>query len=274
MGGSRQLDARLQFLAMANSHSNSTDPPTGLLLVGHGTRDQRGQGEAMLLARGVAERLAPEPVELGFLELAEPPLSQAIERLVERGTRRIVVLPLLLFAAGHAKQDIPAAIEREVARHPGVDWVQTSHLGLQPALMRLAGKRFTQAVAKLDPRRAEDTLLLVVGRGSSDAQAQAELRAFAARRAGESPVARAEICFLALAEPSLEAVIPQLAAEGFRRIVVQPHLLFHGELADRVAERIRAAALHFPSAEWIVAGHLGVDPLLVDAVVARRRELA
>jgi sirohydrochlorin cobaltochelatase len=259
---------------MPNSPANSADSPTGLLLVGHGTRDRRGQGETALLAREVAERLAPEPVELGYLELAEPALSQAVERLVTRGTRRIVVLPLLLFAAGHAKRDIPAAVEREVGLHPGITWVQTGHLGLQPALMRLAAKRYSQAVAHLAPRRAEETLLLVVGRGSGDVEAQAELRAFSVRRASESPVARAECCFLALAEPSLEAILPQIATAGFRRIVVQPHLLFHGELADRVTEQIRAAELHFPATEWIVAGHLGVDPLLVEALVARRRELA
>ena len=54
----------------------------------------------------------------GFLELAPPPIQDAVRGLVEAGHRTVDVVPLVLVAAGHSKGDIPAALERERAAPP------------------------------------------------------------------------------------------------------------------------------------------------------------
>ena len=89
---------------------------TGLLLVGHGTRSRQGEGEFLEVAEQVSRRLTGVCVEPACLELTELTIPQGVSRLVERGARQIVVVPLLLFAAGHAKRDIPAAAEAAALR--------------------------------------------------------------------------------------------------------------------------------------------------------------
>src|SRR3954447_12980040 len=114
-----------------------TRPP--LLIVGHGTRSRLGVAEFGELVELVRKQpLAPPAVAGGFLELAPPPLSDAVAELVAAGHRRISVVPLVLVAAGHAKGDVPAALERERRRHahiPGVSFSYGRPLGPHPSLL-------------------------------------------------------------------------------------------------------------------------------------------
>src|SRR5436190_70542 len=96
--------------------NTSTFAGLGLLLVGHGTRDSAGLAEFRELHRLLVERAGELPVESCFLELAEPNISAGIEALLARGVRQIVVAPLLLFAAGHAKRDIPEGVADALQR--------------------------------------------------------------------------------------------------------------------------------------------------------------
>lgn len=243
----------------------------GLFLAAHGTRDSRGQEAARQLAARVARRWSPAPVALGFLELAEPTIAAGLADLAARGATQIVVAPLLLLAAGHARRDIPEAVGEAVAAYPGVAAVQAAHFGLEPSLLRLAAKRFAQATAPWGPRPAAETLLLVVGRGSSDRGAQAELRQWAALRARQSPVARTEVAYLAMARPTFDEALARAADAGYPRVVVQPHLLFPGELSEGLAARVARQRAAYPGIEWIAGAPLGIDALLVDSVVARAR---
>jgi sirohydrochlorin cobaltochelatase len=110
-------------------------------------------------------------------------------------------------------------------------------------------------------------LLLFVGRGSREVEATREMAQFARLRRGRQPVGRLEACFLAMADPSLEEALEVIAGLPFPRVVVQPHLLFPGELLQRVKRATAAAAAREPHREWIVTGPLGGDAGLAAAVV-------
>jgi sirohydrochlorin cobaltochelatase len=240
----------------------------GLLLVGHGTRDRAGRAEFLRLV-GLTDRREGWTVEGAFLELAEPDIGQAVARLVERGVERLTVSPLLLFAAGHVKRDLPRAVRAALREHPGGQWRQAGHMGCHAALLELSARRFRAALVEREPRAADETLLLMVGRGSFDAGASAETRRFAALRAERTPAGRVETCFYAMAEPSLDAMLAEITNWPHRRVVVQPHLLFHGELLATIRERVRKAAQAAPRQEWIVTEHLGSDRLLAQALWER-----
>jgi sirohydrochlorin ferrochelatase len=115
----------------------------------------------------------------------------------------------------------------------------------------------------------QDTLLLLVGRGSSDAEATAELAQFARLRSERMRLGRVEICFLALAAPSLEIALQQAGQLALPRIVVQPHLLFAGELLAGLQEKVALAAARCPQQQWLVTSPLGPHPWLVSALVER-----
>ena len=80
-----------------------------LLVIGHGTKSAAGVAEFSALIDRVRSRAVEADIEGGFLELAPPPIQEAVVRLVEAGHRSIDVVPLVLVAAGHSKGDIPAA---------------------------------------------------------------------------------------------------------------------------------------------------------------------
>ncbi|MEX2173846.1 MAG: CbiX/SirB N-terminal domain-containing protein [Pirellulaceae bacterium] len=236
---------------------------TGLLLVGHGTRSPAGQQEFLTLAGLTSPRLAPVRVEPAFLELAEPTIAAGLARLVEQGASRIVVLPLLLFAAGHAKQDIPAAVA-EAAQGLGrgdLPILQAEHLGCQADILELSRWRVTQALhdcgnAAGDTVAASETCLLLVGRGSRDESATAEMHEFASLRSADGVAATTEVAFIAMAQPSVTAMLPRVAAAGYRRVIVQPHLLFHGELLETLRTDVRTVAAAHPQQEWLLSAHL------------------
>ena len=252
----------------------SLGPGCGLLVVGHGTADPTGAAETRAVAAAVAEAVPGMAVELGFLEVIGPTVAEALGRLAARGCREVVAAPLLLFAAGHAKRDVPEAIATAAAALR-ITVCQADPLGLHPALVALSRRRRHEAVAGLEQVAAEATLLLVVGRGSSDPEALPQLRRFAEATLVDAAAPRASrvrFGFAAAARPTLAEAIaaaadPALA--GLRRIVVQPHLLFHGHVEEQVTEAVGRGRALRPDLEWIQAGRLGADPAVVTALLAR-----
>jgi sirohydrochlorin cobaltochelatase len=246
----------------------SPDASTALLVVGHGTRSDTGTRQFLELAQKLAQRVAPMPVEPCFLELQQPDIAAAVGTLVKDGVRRLTVVPLLLFAAGHAKRDIPAGVEAAVAARwhdaggtgssPAVEIRQARHLGCHHLLVELSRRRFVQAVAGLPPVPPDETCLLLVGRGSRDESATAEMHRFAELRHQADLAAVTEVGFLAMARPSLAEILPRIAAQSWRRVVVQPQLLFEGELADNLRQSVAQIAAGHPAQQWLVA------PLLAD----------
>ena len=243
----------------------------GLLLVGHGTRNEAGRREFLEVASLVAARRDHWAVEPSFLELATPRIEQGVAQLVDQQIEQLTVMPLLLFAAGHAKQDIPSAVATALASQFALSSEQAPHLGCHRAILELSRLRFQQALATLPADGpsvpADQTLLLLVGRGSRDASATAEMHEFARLRAAQTPVGRVECCFFAMARPSLEEMLPRIATMPYWRVVVQPHLLFQGELLTALSERVRRFAALHPQQQWIVTEHLGPHRLLAEAIV-------
>jgi sirohydrochlorin cobaltochelatase len=234
---------------------------TGVLLVGHGTRSAQGVAEFLQLAREVEESLAPQPVEPAFLELAEPPIADGFSRLIERGVRRVVVAPLLLFAAGHAKEDIPAAVREAASILPAgeIDIVFAQPMGSHPALLELSGRHARHVLGNHEFQPPGDSCLLLVGRGSRDPEAIAATHDYARQLQGKFPSLLVRVAFVAMAEPRVSSVADELSQASFERIVVQPHLLFHGELYESLAELVRLCSR--PGQEWRLAPYLASGSL-------------
>lgn len=241
--------------------------PDGLIIVGHGTRDERGCAEFAELA-SLAAALAPTTIVEGcFLELVEPDLMGGVARAVRRGARRLAVVPLLLVSAGHAKRDIPRLIAAAAAQFPEVTIEQMPHLGSHPAVAELSQRRYEEALQGQRSLPGNETLLLVVGRGTKDEQANAGLCAFARKRGQRTGAGWVEPCFLAMTEPSLERALELLPRLALPRIIVEPYLLFQGELLDRIRGMVAAAATRWPGREFLVTERLGPDPTLADAIL-------
>jgi sirohydrochlorin ferrochelatase len=151
-------------------------------------------------------------------------------------------------------------------------------------MLELSAKRFTEAVRAHPSVAADKTHLILVGRGSNDAEAIEAMRQFTRLRCDKTPVGSSETCFIAMASPSLKDVIASIEtklraksiASAARKpaprpapklVVVQPHLLFRGGLLAQVASVTQAAAARTKNVDWLVTNHLGPDELLVRAIV-------
>jgi sirohydrochlorin cobaltochelatase len=262
-----------QAATTMTTHAPSTAAETtsGLLLVGHGTREAAGMEEFLAAARRVARLAGALPVEPCFLEFAAPTIAAGFGRLVERGVDRVTVVPLLLFAAGHAKRDIPEAVARAAADYPWVTVEHVPHLGCHEAIVRLSNARYHEALRGRAAAPADASALVMVGRGNHDASATAEMHAFVARCRAALDARVVRTAFVAMAEPPLAEVLDEVSSLGVQRVVVVPHLLFGGVLVERIAAAVAQHAAQQPSIEWLVASHLGDSDLLARAVLARAR---
>jgi sirohydrochlorin cobaltochelatase len=242
-----------------------TPPP--LLLAAHGTRDAAGVAAFEALAARVADRARRDGIEVagGFIELSEPPLRDAVATLA--GTSpRIVAVPLMLVAAGHAKGDIPAALAREQARRPGVSFTYARTLGPHPALIELLDTRIAGAAGDTPPA------VLVVGRGSTDPDANADVVKTARLLWEGRDYPLAETAFVSLARPDVAEGLERCRLLGARRIVVARYFLFPGVLPDRVAEQAAEYAAAHPELDVAVAGVLGDCDEIAALVLERYRE--
>lgn len=241
-----------------------------LLLVGHGTRDEAGAEAFRSFVRGLGETNPGLPVGGGFIELSPPPLSDAVAELVESpGVRSFAAVPLVLVSAGHAKGDIPAALAREELRHPGTTFAYGRPLGPHPALLTVLERRLDEQVAPED--RAETTVLLV-GRGSTDPDANAEVFKVARLLWEGRGYAGVETAFVSLAEPGVPAGLERCARLGAKRVVVLPYFLFTGVLPDRVRLQARGWAAARPAVEVRNAEVIGPEPELAALVMERYQE--
>ena len=244
------------------------------MLVGHGTRDEQGSAQFFELAERLRQRLAPTPLAPCLLEFQQPTLAQAWQQLVERGATHIRVAPLLLFAAGHAKGDIPEILQRCQAATPEVSFSLSRPLSRHPALIELAVDRLRQTLAAcaVEPER---TAVVMTGRGNRDVCAQADMRVLSEIIAARVPAAQVTTAFYAMAPPRLPEVLERLAASRrYRAVVVQPHLLFTGRLYEAICRQSEEAQQRHPAIQFAVSGYLGPERRIAEAVAARIAEAA
>ncbi len=243
-------------------------PAPPLLLAGHGTADATGVAEFVAFTERVGRRVAADGIDVdgGFIELARPTVHDAWTALTARGHAHRAVVPLVLVAAGHAKGDIPAACAREVRRDPRTSFAFGRPLGPHPVLQELLAERVAATAA------APDAAVLLVGRGSTDPDANAEVCKVARLLQEGRDHAFVETAFVSLARPDVATGLARCRALGARQVVVAPYFLFDGVLPRRVGDQAREFAAAHGDVDVRVAGHLGDTDALAGLVVERYGE--
>ena len=259
----------------------------GLLLCGHGSRDPEGTAAFRELVAGVQTRHPDIIVDYGFLEFAHPVYAAAVERMYQKGVRQIIALPVLLFAGGHAKNDIPYELNTLQRQYPDLTISMGHHLGITPALLQLSKKIIEAAevapaasapnpdiagpaIAALLPLRA-NACLLVVGRGTADPDANSDV-AKLARLLGEGlGFGFATTAFIGVTTPSLKDALPLVERLPFQRVIVLPVFLFTGVLLKRIYQQVEEHRTGSEK-EYRCTTSYGNDALLLDAIDARFEE--
>jgi sirohydrochlorin cobaltochelatase len=245
----------------------------GFLVVGHGTRNPLGQHQMQQLFKRMTDRcaqsnLAEFPTEYAFLELAEPGIQSAIERLADAGVREIIVVPVLLFAAGHANSDIPAEVSIQAEKLGIRIRTQSRPLCCDPSVVELSAQRFHQALKAFAGRaiHMDQVALAMIGRGSSSTEATEAMLQFSELRNRMCPVGWSTTGFIHAQRPSVDEALDGLAATGLPWLVVQPHLLFEGKLMDDLREEVTYRQSFSDYQKWIITEPLGPETLIADVL--------
>jgi sirohydrochlorin cobaltochelatase len=243
-----------------------------ILIVGHGSRDVEGTQEFTRLVELFAHRDPARIVECGFLEFARPVIQEGVDRCVQRGAKVVTVLPGMLMAAGHAKNDIPSEVHEARRRYPDVAFYYGRHLHLHANVLELCALKISEAETHAAPRDRRETLLLVVGRGSSDPDANADVQKLARLLWEGMGFGWAAACYIGVTTPLLHEALERCHRLGFARILVLPFFLFTGVLEKRIRRLTAECAARHPESEFLCAGYLNAHPLLIEVFEERSAE--
>ena len=258
---------------------SDTGAMTGALLCGHGSRDEEARTEferfvAATRKTFLARRLLIA-IEGAYLEFLHPTIDEGFAKLAHSGASHVVAQPLMLFAARHAKKDVPGEAAAFAASHPRLRINCGQELTLNAKLVAAAADRVNkvEATSKSAARRS-DTLLLVIGRGSSDQKANGTLTDLASKLQQLLGMAKADIAYAGMAEPSVADGLAEAARQKYPRVIVLPYFLFTGVLVKRIRALTEETVSQHPAIEFLVAQHLSDHPLVVETVVDHIEELA
>lgn len=244
----------------------------GLLFIGHGSRDVAGVDEFNQVMQKLSSLFNDRLCETGFLEFATPVIRTGFERLLEQGVQQIIAVPSMLMAAGHAKNDIPSEVQALQASYPQVSLTYGVELGVHAQLIQAAAQRIEAAQQTLASQPSE-TLLMVVGRGASDADANSNISKITRMLWEGMGFGWAETSFIGVTQPLLEDALERCVGLGYQNIIVFPYFLFTGRLVKKIYQITDEFQQRHGNINVVKAGYLNDHPLVIDAFVSRIREV-
>jgi sirohydrochlorin cobaltochelatase len=245
----------------------------GVMLCGHGSRNRKAVTEFANLSEHLKKRMPQHPVEFGYLEFATPIIRDGLDRLKSEGVTHVLAVPGMLFAAGHAKNDIPSVLNAYAAQN-GLRIDYGKELGIDPKMMRAAADRIQEAMdaapAGVDKH---ETLLLVVGRGASDPDANSNVSKVMRLLWEGFGFGWGEVAYSGVTFPLVEPALEHCAKLGFRRIIVFPYFLFTGVLVQRIYLSTDEVAKRHPQIEFLKAPYLNDHPAVIETFVERVEQI-
>ncbi len=243
-----------------------------ILLVGHGSREEFGNQE---IRDFVAQWQARQPgwrIEVCFIEFAPPSLHDGL-LAAARGARRVLVLPLILNAAGHVKMEIPEAIEHAREHLPDVEFHYGPHLTACDPILAILRRRLRQAMSSLDMPDPTTTGVVLLGRGSSDRGANGEMAKMARWLQEEGDHELVDLAFTGITWPRLERVVQRQALLGMTQIVVLPYYLYTGTLMQRIQRQVAHLRAQYPQLRFACGTQFGFEQEICELLEQRVADL-
>ncbi len=245
-----------------------------LLAIGHGTRNVQGRQTFIDFVEQYHQLDPSRPVIPCFLELTEPNIQKGVDLCVEQGYTEISALPILLFAARHNKFDVTNELDRARKRYPQVTFHYGRHFGITPKIIELWRDRLLQLDSPANnPQNIsrQDTILLFVGRGSSDPDANGDVAKLARIIWEGSGYQTVETCFIGITHPRLEEGFRRAYFYNPKRVIVLPYFLFTGVLMNKIFDITAQQEELHPDIAFNCLPEMGIQPQLLEVI--RQREI-
>jgi sirohydrochlorin cobaltochelatase len=239
-----------------------------ILLVGHGSREKSGNDEILAFAEQWRQRQPGWRIEVCFIEFSEITMSEGLRRAAT-GARRVMVLPLILNAAGHVKMDIPQAIDGARLKFPGVQFVYAPHLSAGEPILSILKRRLKGAMQALDMPDPTTTGVVMLGRGSSDRHANGEMAKMARWLMEETDHELVDLAFTGITYPRLEKVVQHQSLLGMTQVVVLPYYLFNGMLMERIKRQVDNLKTQYPTIRFSLTPYFGFEREIFEVLEQR-----
>jgi sirohydrochlorin cobaltochelatase len=250
---------------------------TAVLLIGHGSRNPKGNDEFLAFCDRLAARNPGQTFVPCFIEFHDVLIPDGIDQAVAGGARRIVAVPVILLAAGHVKVEIPELLAEGRERHPGVEIIYARNIGVCDATVDMLAERVAEAVAGVPGAQAEAdadpaaTGVLVLGRGSSDPDANGDVAKIARLFWEETGYDLVHYAFIGVTRPDLPTGVDRLVRLGARTVVIAPYFLFTGVLIERIHALAEGFRKQYPEVRFVVSKYFEFHDHLLGVVEERVR---
>ncbi len=229
-----------------------------ILLVGHGSREASGNSEIECFVKHWRNHLPQLRVEVCFIEFADVLLDEGLDNAAQYGLP-VIIVPLILNAAGHVKMELPEHIEKARLRHPKVDFVFCKHLGASEEILVILKRNLKKSMAKIDVPDPRTTGVVILGRGSSDRVANGEIAKIARWLFEEGDHDLVDIAFTGITHPRLETVVQRQITLGMKQIIVLPYYLFTGTLMNRIGRQLDRLQKQYQQIFFTLGDYIGFE---------------
>ncbi len=231
---------------------------TNILLVGHGSRNKNGNREIEAFASHWREMNPQWHIETCFIEFAEVLIDQGLDNAA-KGVDRVIVVPLILNAAGHVKMEIPHFIADARGRHPSVEFIYARHLGATEPVLDILKRNLRKTMQGLDMPDPKNTGVVLLGRGSSDRVANGEVAKMARWLFEDTDNELVDIAFTGITHPRLETAVQRQIQLGMKQVVILPYYLFTGTLIERIHCQVARLRTQYPQIAFGLGSYFGFE---------------
>ncbi len=116
-----------------------------MLVMVHGSPFPVANNDMFAVVEVLRERGVYPIVEVGFMEINEPSIPEAIACCVEQGAERVIAVPYFLHTGNHVTDDLPNLLEEAQARYPHVQFLMGDYLGHDHLLADVIAERVAEA---------------------------------------------------------------------------------------------------------------------------------
>ena len=255
-----------------NIQNSNLNNELGILICGHGSRNKLAIKEFQELTKSIQQRFPEIRVEYGFLEFAKPTLIDGLKIFKSLSIKKVIAIPAMLFAAGHVKNDIPTVLI-SFAKNNDMEIIYGRELGINNLMISAACERVREVFNINKNINPAESVLVVVGRGSSDPDANSNVAKITRMIVEGLGIGWGETVFSGVTFPLVEPGLNHIVKLGYKKIILFPYFLFNGVLVSRIKRQKQIVALNNPDVSFFDAKYLSSHHYVVDTFVERIEEI-
>jgi len=243
-----------------------------ILIIGHGSRNKTGNGQILEFTQQMRKRQPQWSIEVCYIELADYLIDEGLKDAAQKA-ERVIVIPLILNAAGHVKEEIPEYIKIAQKESPDTQFVYAKHLGSTELILKVLNRYLKESMLSLAMPDPKTTGVIVLGRGSSDHLANGEMAKMTRWIYETNDHELVDLAFTGVAYPRLETIVQRQVKLGMKQVIILPYYLFDGILIERIDLQLERLMKQYPDISFAKSSYFGFEQEVYELFEQRVNEV-